>query len=445
MSNKAAKKQRPEAKEVPLNFRTCATCHRDISDEIYVKCGRCLGFNQCLECFSVGAEAENHLKTHPFILLEPFLQPIFQEKWTSEEEITLLNAIQTCGVGNWHEIAAIIKTKSAIECEVHYFNSFIDSPNAPLPEDTILPPTELPPPPDFDTSPRESRPSISHEKNLAERNKKEKTTPAEFAGWMPRRCEFEVEYLNDAEQLVAGVSFSETEDTQQTLEQKLIQLRTYNEQLEARHIRTHFAMDYGMLDQEVKSFGGRTKAEKEVEETLLPLTQITSCKNFTTMIHTIQKEMRLKNEVDLRIKWRQNGIVSPDEGLIFNDLQNLLNEDKLTPSEVEKWNRRVKHLTESPEFKAKLDRQLLSKEENKLCQTLSISPHKYIQIKDILIRESSARGKMTPEIALSLIQPPQEHIIIPIYETMKKIGLFITVDDFTHMKAAESQNQNQDE
>ena len=82
MSLKGAKKQKQEVKPAPLNVRTCSTCHRDISDEIYVKCARCHGFNQCLECFSVGMETQNHLKTHPFILLEPFLQPIFQKSWS---------------------------------------------------------------------------------------------------------------------------------------------------------------------------------------------------------------------------------------------------------------------------------------------------------------------------------------------------------------------------
>lgn len=444
MSLKGAKKQKQETKPVPLNVRTCSTCHRDISDEIYVKCARCHGFNQCLECFSVGMETQSHLKTHPFILLEPFLQPIFQKGWSSEEEITLLNAIQSCGLGNWHEISDLIKTKTPLECEVHYFNSFIDSPIAPFPEEKILPEAILPPPPDFDTSPRESRPSISHEKNLAERNKKEKTTPAEFAGWMPRRCEFEVEYLNDAEQLIAGVTFSETADTAQSLDQKLTALRIYNEQLEERHIRTHFAIDYGMLQHEFRSFGGRTKSEREMEEAMMPLAQIASREELTNFIHSLENQMRIESQIETLKKWRKNGIVTRDEGVLFNHLQDLLNEEKLTQDKVEKWNRSVQDYSESPEFRATLDRQLLTTAENQLCRNLGLSPHTYLRIKDILIREFMIRGVMTPELAVSLMPPGQEHVMISIYESIKKLGLFLTSEDIENIPQDDENEEKND-
>jgi transcriptional adapter 2-alpha len=243
LSMKAVKKQRSdEAPRALLNLRTCSTCHRDISQEIYVKCTRCLGFDQCLECFSIGSECQFHLRTHPFIVLDPVLHPIFQEGWSSEQEIQLLNAIQLCGLGNWQEIADLVKTKTALECECHYFATYVESDAAPAPSDRILPECVLPPPPSLDTAPRESRPSIAHERNLAECCERERTTAAEFAGSMPRRSEFEVEYLNDAEQIIGGLGFSETEETVASLEQKLEVLRAYNGRIAEREIRTKFAV-----------------------------------------------------------------------------------------------------------------------------------------------------------------------------------------------------------
>ncbi len=38
-----------------------------------------------------------------------------------EEELLLLQAISLCGIGNWIDISNQIKTKSPIECEIHYF------------------------------------------------------------------------------------------------------------------------------------------------------------------------------------------------------------------------------------------------------------------------------------------------------------------------------------
>lgn len=425
------KKQRTEDPNANqgASIRTCETCHRDISKEIYVKCARCPGFNQCLECFSVGNEAKTHLKSHPFIVLEPTLPPVFQEGWTAEEEILLLSAIQTCGLGNWHEISEIIKTKDHIECECHYFNTFIESPVCPEPVNKIIPKSKLPPPPEYDTAPRESRPSISHEKNMQERNKKDKTTPAEFAGWMPRRLEFEVEYLNDAEQLISGISFSENEETEGTLDQKLTNLRIYNEQLEERHIKTHFAMEWGILDAEFRSFGGKTKQEREMEEMVMPLAQVLSHDELTNFVKSVENEMRVGNQIETYKKWRKNGIVSRDEGNLFNTLESLSNEDKLSAAAVEKWNRDILAYAESPEFRATMDRQLLSHSENQLCQSLGLSPHSYLYIKDIIVREFMVRGEMSSEIASSFL-PDHASVMKSIYEFLNSAGLFQTIADY---------------
>ena len=322
----------------------------------------------------------------------------------------------------------MLKTKSALECECHYMSTFIDSDVAPLPEDEILPEAVLPPPPTFDTSPRESRPSIAHDKNMQERGKKEKTTPAEFAGWMPRRMEFEVEFLNDAEQIISGIQFSETEETQASLEQKLMSLRAYNEKLEERHIRTKFAVDWNLLEKEFRSFGGRTKSEKEMEEALMPLAQIVPREKLTSLITSLQSEMRLKEQIEMYKKWRRNGIVTRDEGVLFNQLESLMSEDKLSASAVEKWNRDVMVYAESPEFRATLDRQLLSPAENQLCQDFGLSPHSYFRIKDLLQREYTARGEMTREIAVSFM-PDQAPVVEAIFESMRSIGMFYGIDD----------------
>ncbi|KAH0799577.1 Myb-like DNA-binding domain containing protein [Histomonas meleagridis] len=429
MSHKAQKRHKPDDMPKPptLNVRTCSTCHRDISNEIYVKCARCSGFNQCLECFSIGAEAQSHLKTHPFVILEPILQPIFQKGWTAEEEILLLNAIQSCGLGNWHEISDVIKTKTPVECETHYFDTFVESPIAPLPQNKIIKESVLPPPPDFDTSPRESRPSISHEKNLAERNKKERTTPAEFAGWMPRRHEFEVEYMNDAEQLVSSISFSETEETEESLAKKLKSLRVYNEQLEERHLRTQFAEDYDLLDHDFRSFGGKTKQEREIEEQLLPLAQVLPKNELVSFIESYEEEMRLREQLETLKNWRMNGVSTHGEGALFNQLDALVREDRLSVSAVDKWNREFLSYTESS-FRTTLDRQLLNPEENQICRILSISPQSYLMIKDCLLQEFETSGKMTSKMAVSLM-PKRETVMKTIYEYLKKVGLFNKKDE----------------
>ena len=234
---------------------SCRTCNRDIVDECYIQCTRCKGFFQCLECFSVGAESIDHINKHPFILMPPSLDPIFSENWTIEEELMLLHAISLCGVGNWSEIARQMKTKNEEECQIHYFGVYIDTINAPFPEIKMHEPFAPLPKLPFNTNPQESNPSDGHEKNLALQGKKEKTTPGEYCGYMPKRHEFEDEYLDDAEHIIDGIVFDENE-TFQSLEQKLQYLEGYNSAIQERKFRTKLVEDWGIQDLKFKSLGG---------------------------------------------------------------------------------------------------------------------------------------------------------------------------------------------
>ena len=420
-SNKKLKSD--DNNKLQSSARTCSTCHRDITSEVYIKCSKCSGYDQCLECFSVGNESKYHERSHPFLIMEPIQDPIYRKGWSAEEEVLLLHAIQVCGFGNWHEVSDVVKTKSPLECQCHYFGTYMDSPIAPHPLNEILPEVVLPPPPNYDTTPTDSRPSIAHEKNLADRNKKDRTTPAEFAGWMPKRNEFEVEYQNEAEQLIANISFFESEENASSLDTKLQFLRVYNEILEERHKRTEFALEWDLLEHDFKGFGGKTKIEKEIEESLMPLAQVVPREPLTSFIHSLHKESRLKENIDMLIKWRKNGIVTRDEGILFNNLEALMNEEKLTPSAVEKWNKEAMNYAESPEFRATLDRQLLSVAENQLSHNLGISPHMYLRLKDLLLREFTIRSEMTREIAISFA-PSQQKIMVEVYNHLKSLGLF---------------------
>jgi len=58
----------------------------------------------------------------------------------------------------------------------------------------------------------------------------------EFAGYMPKRKDFEIEYDNDMEMYLADLEFF-TDDTEQDRETKFQQLEVYNKVLDEREIR----------------------------------------------------------------------------------------------------------------------------------------------------------------------------------------------------------------
>jgi hypothetical protein len=59
----------------------CNYCHRDISDNIRIKCAVCADFDLCVECFSVGVEVNGHINTHSYKVMDNLSFPIFHPNW----------------------------------------------------------------------------------------------------------------------------------------------------------------------------------------------------------------------------------------------------------------------------------------------------------------------------------------------------------------------------
>lgn len=99
----------------------------------------------CLECLRTGmtiSNANNNQETiGNYIVLDNLKFPMFSADWTAKEELLLLQGIMKCGMGNWMDISEqYIKTKTAEECEEHYFTFYYKSKenNLPVEEDCII-------------------------------------------------------------------------------------------------------------------------------------------------------------------------------------------------------------------------------------------------------------------------------------------------------------------
>jgi transcriptional adapter 2-alpha len=352
-----------------------------------------------------------------------------RKDWSTEQDALLLLGIKMCGIGNWHEVAKVVQTKDAYECELHYFQTFVECESAPIPGSDILPPLEIPPPPEYDTTPRDSRPSISNESNLALLGKSEATTPGEFAGWMPKRGEFEIEYLNEAEELIASITFSEIDETQKSLDFKLKQMAEYNETLKEREDRRNFALKWGLLDQEVKDFGGQTQEEQEMERELMPMAQALDKSLIMELARSIEAEMRSQADLNLLTSWKRNGIATHDEGFLFERFMELFNSNMLTESQVREWNREILSFMNSTEFRATLSRGIMSSEENELTRSLQIAPSLFLKLKDTLLREFVLRGELSRDIVEGMAGEDGKDIVLPVYELLYRNGLFVSFED----------------
>lgn len=399
---------------------SCRTCNRDIIDECYIQCTRCKGFIQCLECFSIGAESICHLRSHPIILMDPTTSPFFTTDWSSEEELLLLQAISLCGIGNWIDISNQIKTKSPIECEIHYFETYFSPKTAPYPEFKVKDPYVLPPPVPFNTKPQESCPSCGHEKILALNGKKEKATPAEFCGYMPMRHEFEEEYKDEAEHIVDNIIFDEN-DTYQTLEQKLKSLEIYNSALQARRRRTKIVEDWGDNDLKFKSLGGQTAREKDTNQKILTLAPFLGKEKTVELSNLLHQIISDTETIENKQIWQKNGITSEKEGMLFTKLQSMIKDGRVPESEVGKWNKAITDYNNEHDSQNLEDSKLLSQREIDLCMKYDIAPAMFVAVKDLIIREHALRDGLTKEEAVNLL-PDSATKIEAIYDLFVSMG-----------------------
>jgi transcriptional adapter 2-alpha len=84
-------------------------------------------------------------------------------------------------------------------------------------------------------------------------------------GYLPKRREFEVDYDNDAELLLAELEFNE-DDNEEDIRTKFRIIDIYNSKLDERIRRKDFVIDRKLLDLKEQNHidRNRTKEEKEI-------------------------------------------------------------------------------------------------------------------------------------------------------------------------------------
>ncbi|XP_057960996.1 transcriptional adapter ADA2b [Malania oleifera] len=267
----------------------CNYCNKDITGKIRIKCAVCSDFDLCIECFSVGAEVTPHKSDHRYRVMDNLSFPLICPDWNADDEILLLEGIEMYGLGNWAEVAEHVGTKSKEHCIDHYTNVYLNSPYFPLPDMSHVAgknrkelfamakgqgedkkgfslPGEL-------TLKEESLSpsrvkiedsnkggslgqllSSSNADLQTDQGFKGKRPSAsgnegpliDLSGYNPKRQEFDPEYDNDAEQLLAEMDFKET-DTEEERALKLRVLRIYSKRLDERKRRKDFILERNLL------------------------------------------------------------------------------------------------------------------------------------------------------------------------------------------------------
>ncbi|XP_035836506.1 transcriptional adapter ADA2 isoform X6 [Helianthus annuus] len=335
----------------------CNYCNKDISGKIRIKCACCSDFDLCVECFSVGAEVYPHKSNHPYRVMDNLSFPLFCSDWNADEEILLLEGIEMYGLANWNEVAEHVGTKSKSQCIEHYNTIYMNSPCFPLPDmshvmgknrEELLAMArggevakghqtggELSVKEESPFSARikvedirkensagrplsgagkrtssiipsdKSGDGIKIEDSHTDRSFGEKKlrtsveegpSMTELSGYNFKRQEFEVEYDNDAEQLLADMEFKET-DTDPERELKLRVLRIYSKRLDERKRRKDFILERNLL------YGdpfeqGLSPEEKEICRRYRVFMRFHTKEEHEELLKTIIEEHRIRKRIE---------------------------------------------------------------------------------------------------------------------------------------------------
>ncbi|CAG11061.1 unnamed protein product [Tetraodon nigroviridis] len=223
-----------------LGKKYCVNCLADVSN-LRLRCTDCPDIELCPECFSAGAEIGNHRRWHGYQQVDggrfSLWGPEAEGGWTSREEQSLLDAIEQYGFGNWEDMAAHVgASRTPQEVMEHYVTMYIHGNlgKACIPDSIPNRVTDHTCPGGGPLSPSLTTPLPPLDVSLAEQQQ---------LGYMPLRDDYEIEYDQDAEKLISGLSLN-YDDEDVEIELKRAHVDMYVRKLRERQRRKNIARDF---------------------------------------------------------------------------------------------------------------------------------------------------------------------------------------------------------
>ncbi len=295
----------------------------------------------CVECFAAGVEMGTHKRHHSYRVLSPLDFAIYRAEeedsfWRADEELLLLEAIESNGLGNWQDIAAQVgsETRTAEECKEHYMAVYLgdgsntkDGPAAP--SRALLSVEEM-------AASRRYFAEGNYAERLCRRVKASsggdaagdgpaagsgedataaglQSVPAnhEIAGYMELRGEFEVEIENDAEMVIKDMQFGE-EDGLTDRQLKFTMLDIYTAVLERRASRHAFIEGHRLCEfkRHQAMDKARTKSERDIYTMLKAFARFLTAGDLQRLLEGMTGEEEIRRQIGLLQDYRRHGLRS---------------------------------------------------------------------------------------------------------------------------------------
>jgi len=333
-----------------VDRKKCTNCRRNIARSFSIECAECSNTFLCGDCFCAGVELGTHKNNHKYKVADCLEYPLFVKDWSVSEELAMLEAIEKSGVGNWKTIAEYIGTnKTTRQVEEHYWEHFMGVHGYCLPAQVIWK-DQLQDTASFCPEAREGasvdvmtmqttgngdlyRVNVTegYERgqpvrrdegftglgNAKSGNKDKQDVKDKIAqlpgndlpGFYPLRGDFDNEYENDADKMIAEMEFSLDEHPSER-ELKLQVVRIYNHKLQERNRRKEFVIERGLIDfkHQQQQDKRRTKEERDLVGRLRVFARFQSREEHEALVEGMLRAGRLRQQIELYRTYRAMGV-----------------------------------------------------------------------------------------------------------------------------------------
>jgi len=141
---------------------------------------------------------------------------------------------------------------------------------------------------------------------------------AELPGYMPLREDFDVEFDNDAELLLADMEFL-PDDHPSERELKTQILRIYNAKLEEREKRKRFVIDRGLVDFKAAQAAERrrNKEERDLVARMRIFQRFQTAEEHDALVEGLLRARRLRKQIELYSHYRRMGVRTLDQARAY--------------------------------------------------------------------------------------------------------------------------------
>ncbi|ELU07914.1 hypothetical protein CAPTEDRAFT_132232 [Capitella teleta] len=404
-----------------ISQSVCHSCKTSIT-EPFILCSDCPNrVTICLPCFAKGRTFDAHQNNHSYEVVRlDFI--LFEPKWTAAEEIRLLQAVNDCGIGNWHDVSGKVRTKTGSQCQKHYTKCYITDPVKPLPD--VRPVTLA----------SAFNRSFSAVCDDPPRPSEGSSTYQDMSGYMPARGDFLTEFCNFAENELSDIEFNKL-DQEFDRKLKFAVVDIYNNVLRERFKRKRIIRDHGLINIKHHNCESHSFMHPRLLEQLRVFMQLSQPEDWEKQMQALNYEAELRSCIRQLQQYRAAGIQHLSSAKIYNKLlqrrqeemsfrsghrsimqsaqSDALCEDWLNKNNVfDRIQRGIPVSAHPPVRKPAPPLQIsglpafekLNESERKLCSSVRLVPESYLEFKKILTNECCKHGYLRLATARTLIK-----------------------------------------